>query len=221
MAAPAGTIAGVRALADRARALAVGLRLGDDGAALGAPAACWWPRPTAIAQPATQASSCAGGRRPATAAELGLAGDRPAGVLAGDRRQAPAGGGRAALAPAAPGRRRPVGAARWRTRVRDLGADVLRLAPGWPTRFDVVGGESRRGAVVAVRGAARRMLACDAVLLAAEPRPIRNVEGAILTDGGRRDVTSSRSGVEGIRDRAAAGAAIARAWLDAQARRRA
>ena len=69
-----------------------------------------------------------------------------------------------------------------------------------------------------MRGAARRTVACDAVLLAAEPRPIRNVEGAILADAAGVTYVEPDA-VEGVQARAAAGAAIARAWLDAHARR--
>ena len=157
----------------------------------------------------------AGGRRPATAAELGLAGDRPAGVL-------PATAAKHLLEAGVPLWRRPlvIGDGPWAVEVAHLasalGAEVLRLEPAWrATR--VVGSERVEG-VVAMRGAARRRYACDAVVLAAEPRPIRNVEGAILADAAAVTYVEP-AGVEGVRDRAAAGAAIARAWLDAQGRR--
>jgi hypothetical protein len=97
-----------------------------------------------------------------------------------------------------------------------LGADVLRLEPGW--RAGRVVGRERVQALVAVRGAARRTIACDAVLLAAAPRPVRNVEGAVLADAAGVTYVEP-DGVDGVRQRAAAGAAIARAWLAAHGRR--
>ena len=157
----------------------------------------------------------AGGRRPATAAELGLAGDRPAGVL-------PATVAKHLLEAGVPLWRRPllVGDGPWAAEVAHLaaalGAEVQRLEPGW--RASRVVGADRVEGLVAVRGAARRMVACDAVLLAAEPRPIRNVEGAILADAAGVTYVEPDA-VEGVQARAAAGAAIARAWLDAHARR--
>ena len=204
----------VRALADRARALAVDLRLG-------ATALRWEPgrllvaAPDGIAwRPATHLLM-AGGRRPATAAELGLAGDRPAGVL-------PATVAKHVLEAGVPLWRRPLllGDGPWAAEVAHLagglGADVLRLEPGW--RASSVVGRDRVEGLVALRGAARRLIACDAVVLAADPRPIRNVEGAILADAAGVTYVEPH-GVEGAEARAAAGAAIARAWLDAHARR--
>jgi glycine/D-amino acid oxidase-like deaminating enzyme len=129
----------------------------------------------------------AGGLRPATAAHLRITGDRPAGVLpatvaehllqAGVRlwsRVVIVGDG-----PWAP---------HMAARARELGGVVVGLAEhapwadeqvGPPERISIVG----RDRVRAVRlhdATGERELPCDAVLLAADPRPNRNVAGALV-----------------------------------------
>jgi hypothetical protein len=134
----------------------------------------------------------AGGERPATAAELGLVGERPAGVLPitvakhlletgvalwrhavilGDRLGANA---TAALVRHTGGRVTYVGDAGscpdWADRSRS----------GW--RAATVLGTDHVRAVEIVRGDERERIDCDALLLAVDPRPVRNVEGAIADD---------------------------------------
>jgi hypothetical protein len=132
----------------------------------------------------------AGGLRPATVADLQITGDRPAGVVAATVAE----------------HLLDTGVALWRTvviigegpwaarvagRARALGSRVVALgsAAGWadehvgrPDRCSIVG----RDRVRAVRldysgtGAASVDVACDAVVLAADPVPNRNVDGAVL-----------------------------------------
>ena len=131
----------------------------------------------------------AGGLRPATAAELGLAGDRPEGVLA-------ASVARRLLETGTPPWRRAVvvgdgaDAAEAAALVRAAGGTVAvvgcepawadRAWPGW--RAAAVAGAPRVTALRIERDGATETLACDVVLLAAQPRPVRNVEGAIADD---------------------------------------
>jgi glycine/D-amino acid oxidase-like deaminating enzyme len=207
----------VRAAYDAARRAGVTFRLGATATRfeagrllLCAPGAIGWERCDTLV--------FAGGLRPATAAELGLTGDRPAGVLpvtvakhlleadpALWRRVAIVGAGPGAaqaaalviagggtvtwVAPPAP---RPAGAAAPRDRgePRDA-AGVPHDVAEAPHRG---GGAAPRDAgeprAVAVAGRARvsglrtdrGVVPCDAVLLAADPRPVRNVDGAIAED---------------------------------------
>lgn len=135
----------------------------------------------------------AGGRRPATAAELRLLGDRLAGVLpatvafhlleAGVRL-----GYRVAI----------VGGGGWAQRVADLvarqGSMTIIIEPnavsspafgdavwaGWsPTRTC---GSGRVSELHIVRDGACERIVCDAVVLAASWRPLRNVDGAVFDD---------------------------------------
>lgn len=133
----------------------------------------------------------AGGERPATLAELPVAGSRVAGVLPGT----------VALhlleAKVVLGWRPVVVGDGWLARalVRELAHQgaritwlvdaepvdaepVAELLVGWtPVSLD---GRTRVATMVATRGAERTRLTCDAVLLTGDPRPLRNVDGAVL-----------------------------------------
>jgi hypothetical protein len=128
-----------------------------------------------------------GGLRPATAAGLNLAGDRPAGVLAGIvAEHLLAAGvrlwGTAVVLGDGPWAR-PVA-----ERARALGTRVTAVTDrgdwgderfGWPERLTVIG----RDRVTHLRlhtSQAVTDVPCDAVVLAADPAPNRNVEGALL-----------------------------------------
>jgi hypothetical protein len=182
------TARAVRAAVARARRAGVTFALGatatrwEDGRLL----VC---APGAIAWRTAEALVFAGGMRPATPAELGLAGDRPAGVLAAQvakhlleagvplwRRAAIVGDDPDAAA-AAPLIRAAGGT------VTAVGGDppwADRAYPGW--RPVAVTGRPRVASLRIARAEETRELACDAVLLAAHPRPVRNVEGAIADD---------------------------------------
>ena len=126
----------------------------------------------------------AGGLRPATAAELGLAGDRPGRRAAGPGRPAPARGlGR-------PWRRVVIlgdgpGAADAATLIAGGGGDrdppSTRASGGERPLVSVVG-RDHVSALRIERNGTSELIACDAVLLAAEPGPVRNVDGAIADD---------------------------------------
>ena len=156
----------------------------------------------------------AGGTRPATAAELGLAGDRPAGVLAvqvakhlletgtplwrravivGDGPDAAAAAGmiRAAggTVTAVGGTRAGVASATGVASAPGVAsASGAGFAPAWADRVlpdwraVAVHGRTRVTSLTVARGDETVAIACDAVLLAARPRPVRNVEGAIADD---------------------------------------
>jgi glycine/D-amino acid oxidase-like deaminating enzyme len=125
----------------------------------------------------------AGGRRPATAAELGLAGDRPAGVLpvsvakhllesSADlwRRVAIVGDAPAAADAAA--------------LIAAGGGTVVRVdhdAASPPPALSIVG-RDHVSALRIERNGTGELVPCDAVLLATDDRPVRNVEGAIADD---------------------------------------
>ena len=180
----------VRALAARAEGAGVEL-------VLGATATRWEAgrllvcAPGAIRWRAASALVFAGGLRPATAAELGLAGDRPAGVLAVPvaerlletaappwRRAVVVGGGAGADAVAA--RIRAGGGS-----VSVVGEDAGWADAAWPGwRAVAVSGRPHVSALRIERDGETRSIACDAVLLAARSRPVRNVEGAIAGDAG-------------------------------------
>jgi hypothetical protein len=134
---------------------------------LGATALRWQDHKLLIAAPGeivwheADALVFAGGLRPATAAELGLTGDRPAGVL-------PASVAKHLLEADPNLWERPVivGEAFNLTRARRVG------------HITAVLGRQR---VTAVRTDSET-IECDAVLLADAPRPVRNIEGAIADD---------------------------------------
>jgi hypothetical protein len=142
--------------------------------------------PGAVAWEPTPQLVFAGGVRPATAAELGLAGDRPAGVLpvtvAKHLLEAdPALWRRVAIVGDGPG------AAEAAALLEAAGGTVTWVAaPSSPA----VTAPLPSAGVLAVVGRERvtalrvgdDLLPCDAVLLAGDPRPVRNVEGAIADD---------------------------------------
>jgi hypothetical protein len=134
-------------------------------------------RPGEIAWHPAAALLVAAGVRPATAAELGLTGERPAGVL-------PITAARPLL-DADPGRWRRVlvlgdgfGAAGIAALVAAAGGTVTTLHDGW-RGAEVVG----RGHVTGLR-TGRELVGCDALLLAAGARPVRTIEGAVADDAG-------------------------------------
>jgi NADPH-dependent 2,4-dienoyl-CoA reductase/sulfur reductase-like enzyme len=133
----------------------------------------------------------AGGRRPATAAELMLAGPRLAGML-----PAPV-AIHLAEAKVTIGRRVVIiGTGHWaraareaiahqRSRVtlvadeagREVSFPYDALISGWSPV--AVAGNGRVSTLTVQRAGQRQVLDCDAVILAGSPRPLRNVEGAI------------------------------------------
>jgi glycine/D-amino acid oxidase-like deaminating enzyme len=161
----------VRAAYDAARRAGVAFRLGvtatrfeDRRLLLCAPGAIGWERCDTLV--------FAGGVRPATPAELGLTGDRPAGVLpvtvAKHLLEAdPALWRRVAIVGDGPG------AAQAAALVIAGGGTVT-----WVARALAVVGRARVSGLRTDQG----LVPCDAVLLAADPRPVRNVEGAIADD---------------------------------------
>jgi hypothetical protein len=132
----------------------------------------------------------AGGLRPATLAELQVTGDRPAGVLPATVAEhlLEAGvplWGTVVIAGQGPWADRVAGqAAGLGSRVVALGNPALPADEhlGWPQRWSIVG----RDRVRALRleygpaGPANVEVACDAVVLAADPVPNRNIDGAVL-----------------------------------------
>jgi hypothetical protein len=162
----------------------------------------------------------AGGLRPATAADIGLYGERPAGML-------PATVAEHLLAAGVPLWRRPliVGSGRWARRVaglcRELGASVLAVAadaPDWADHvvdaaggLEVVGRDHVRS-VRAHSPAGVLEVECDAVILASDPHPTRNVEGA-LRDGDLGVTFVQPQIGESVAERSAAGREIALQWL--------
>lgn len=177
--------------------------------------------PGAIAWRPASALVFAGGTRPATAAELDLTGDRPAGVLAVQvakhlletgaplwRRAAIVGDGPDAAAAArmiraaggtvvavghAPttadrAASAPTVAASAPTPAASAPDPAASAPPAWADRSYpdwravAVHGHPRVASLVIARAGETATLACDAVLLAAGPRPVRNVEGAIADD---------------------------------------
>jgi NADPH-dependent 2,4-dienoyl-CoA reductase/sulfur reductase-like enzyme len=134
----------------------------------------------------------AGGCRPATAAELPVAGPRLAGVL-----PAPV-AIHLAEAKVTLGRRVViVGAGDWARAAREAIAGqrcqvtVVAFEPGAAAEFSrdalisgwtpvAVSGRGRVSALTLERAGQQHVLDCDAVILAASPRPLRNVDGAIF-----------------------------------------
>ena len=131
----------------------------------------------------------AGGLRPATPAELGIGGDRPAGVL-------PVSVAKHLLEAASGLWQNPVilgdgpGAADAAAMIALAGGEIAYVgdgptAPKWATsahlgwRAAAIVGRDHVSAVRIERDGSSQLIACDAVLLAADPRPVRNVEGAI------------------------------------------
>jgi len=169
------------------------------------------------------------GTRPATRGELGIAGDRCAGIVPGSAaihlaeagvllgwRPAIVGGGElasrcASLALAAGARAVTIIAPDGLRAPRPTGARVLE---GWSV--DSARGAARLDTIVIVRGASRDVVRADALLLAAGRLPMRNVEGAV--DGGHRVVFCHSSADPKREDDAHAAAASAAAAVDVQLR---
>lgn len=165
----------------------------------------------------------AGGLRPATLADLRVDGDRPAGVV-------PATVAEHLLQAGVKLWNRVVviGDGPWARTVahecRDLGTRVIAVADltasstPWadehhdrPAGLTISGGSRVEG--VRLRNPTGDVtIACDAVVLAADPRPNRNVEGALLE--GSTGVTFLQDvAPTGFPDRFLAGRAAARLWL--------
>ncbi len=133
-----------------------------------------------------------GGTRPSTAAELGVGGDRPAGVFSATvaihLMEAGVRLGNTVVM---------VGSSDWSARAaHDLarhGADVVAvLETGeeprvgtdriwWDWRLQEVRGAARVNHVLLAKDGFRQRISCDAVVLGARLRPLRNVDGAILS----------------------------------------
>lgn len=178
--------AGVRGFTAEAVRLGVRLRLGVS--------ALRWERGLLLVAGPDRSEKMAGrhlvfsgGLRPATAAGLGLTGDRPAGVVAGTVAEHLLAAGVRLWGTAV-----VLGDGPWaRTvaeRARALGTRVVAVADGgdwgderldWPERLSVIG----RDRVTHLRLHTSQGVTdvpCDAVVLAADPAPNRNVEGALL-----------------------------------------
>lgn len=131
-----------------------------------------------------------GGTRPSTAAELGIGGDRPAGVYAAPvaihLMEAGVALGKAVVV---------VGSSDWAARAAEhlkrQGAAVSvvleegearrfgdRHWEGW--RLHAVQGAARVTAVLLARDSVRQRISCDAVILGARLKPLRNVDGAVF-----------------------------------------
>ena len=164
----------------------------------------------------------ASGLRPATAADLNLTGDRPAGVVAG---------------PLA-GHLLRAGVRVWQTvvilgdgpwarpvaeRARALGTRVVAVTDSgdwgderfsWPARFSVAG----RDRVTHLRLHTSRApvdVRCDAVVLAADPRPNRDIDGA-LAEGAPAVIFHQPLRPYGARQRYELAVRSAREWLGRQ-----
>ncbi|MFJ6564240.1 FAD-dependent oxidoreductase [Streptomyces sp. NPDC091412] len=162
----------------------------------------------------------AGGRRPATQADLNITGQRPAGVL-------PATVVEHLLTSGVPLWKRPliIGNDTWAARVaaelRHAGSTVLGLGDvAWADerfpegRIEVLGTHRVEG--VRVRTADDVTgITCDGIVLAAEARPNRNVDGALFDDA--EDVTFVQPlNLDGAASRAADAATVAKDWIHSQ-----
>lgn len=167
----------MRRYAARARRLGVRFRLGET-------AIRWTGDRLLVVGPGTSESIpaahlfFAGGLRPATAAALGLAGDRPAGLLpatvaehlllAGERlwrRVAVLGSGPWAATVA--------------DRARRLGTEVVTVGTR-PLSWSVAGRDRVTALHLTHAGGRAETIDCDAVVLADQPVANRNVDGAVL-----------------------------------------
>jgi hypothetical protein len=163
----------------------------------------------------------AGGLRPATAADLNVTGDRPAGVMAGPvaERLLQAGvrlGETVVVLGDGPCARAVA------ERARALDTRVVAVTDngdwgderfGWPGRLSVIG----RARVTHLRlhtARARIDVRCDAVVLAADPRPNRNIAGA-LTEGAPAVTFHQPLRPYGAAQRYELAMRAARAWLAA------
>ncbi len=162
----------------------------------------------------------AGGRRPATQADLGITGQRPAGIL-------PATVVEHLLTNRVALWRRPliIGNGIWASRLaaelKHTGGTVLGLGDvDWADerfpdgRIEVLGTHRVEG--VRVRSADDDVtLTCDGVVLAGDARPTRNIDGALFDDA--EGVTFIQPlATDGVSSRAAAAAATVRDWIHSQ-----
>jgi hypothetical protein len=167
----------------------------------------------------------AGGLRPATVADLSVTGDRPAGVVAATVAEHLLDAGVSLWDTVV-----IVGDGPWAAhiaqRARELGSRIVALGgtAAWaddhldqPRRWSIVG----RDRVQALRldyggsGSAAVDIACDAVVLAADPVPNRNIDGAVLT--GSPGVTYVQPvSPHDIAGRFDSARHAAREWLDAR-----
>lgn len=165
----------------------------------------------------------AGGLRPATLANLRVTGDRPAGILPATVAEhllhtgvrlwntaLVAGNGPWAATVAE-------GARRLGTRIIAFGGQEVTWSDeryDWPGQWSIVG----RDRVTAVRAhlpSGVLDLPCDAVILAADPVPNRNVDGAVLDDSDGVTFVQPLSPADHVA-RFHAAQATARQWLHAQ-----
>jgi hypothetical protein len=195
---------------------------------LGCAALRWQPGRLLIAGPgriewiAGSTLFFAGGLRPGTAAELGLSGDRPAGVLpatvalhlldSGARLwsrvaivgNGPWAGQLAAAVQATGGRAVSVCRSRGSRPWADACVDQAR-------GFEVVGRDRVRALRVDTPTGVQE-LGCDAVLLAGSPQPVRNVTGALDQDDDAVTFVQSLDG-RSVAERARLGREAATTWL--------
>ncbi|MPY55874.1 FAD-dependent oxidoreductase [Streptomyces spongiae] len=209
----------VRQLTARAEAAGVALRLG-------ALAVRWQDRrlllisPMGVERLPGDHLFYAGGRRPATQADLGITGQRPAGVL-------PATVVEHLLTSGVALWQRPliigndIWAAPLAAELRHRGSTVLGLGDAdWADerfpdgRVEVLGTHRVEGVRVHT-GADTVGITCDGIVLAADARPNRNVDGALFDDADGVTFVQSLT-VVGAVERAADGAAVARAWIHSQ-----
>lgn len=162
----------------------------------------------------------AGGRRPATAADLGIVGQRPAGIL-------PATVVEHLLTNRVILWKRPLiigddtWAARLATELRHRGGTVLGLGDvDWaderfPTGHIEVLGTRRVEGVRVHSGDDVTSITCDGIVLAADARPNRTIDGALFDDD--EGVTFIQPlTLDGAPDRAAAAATAVQGWIQLQ-----
>jgi hypothetical protein len=182
----------VRRVTEEARGLGVVLRLGESAlrweSTVGGGGVLVVAAPGRFERVAGRQLIVACGLRPATAARLGITGDRPAGVVAGPVAQELLRAGVRLWDTVV-----VLGDGPWARgvaeRARALGTRVIALGGtggwgderlDWPERLTVIG---RSGEVMRLRlhtGQAVTDVACDAVVLAADPGPSRDIDGALL-----------------------------------------
>jgi hypothetical protein len=211
----------ITVLADDARRCGVRFRLGNT-------ALRWEPGRLLIASPGRiewitgERLFYAGGLRPATAADMHITGDRPAGVLPATvahhlltaqnrlwRRLAIIGDGPWA---------RPVAAY-----ARAGGSTIIAITPGYdaPDWADeaitqaaqiAITGRDRVQAVRACTGLRWSETACDGVVLSANPRPNRNITGALADDSPGVTFIQPLAATS-ITERSEIGRSAARTWI--------
>jgi thioredoxin reductase len=213
----------VAALAADARRAGVRFRLGNT-------AVRWEPGRLLMAGPGRiewlpgERLFYAGGVRPATAADLSITGDRPAGVL-------PATVAHHLLTAQNQlwDRLAVIGDGPWARTVATLartgGTTVIaitrgRRAPDWADEATThaaqiaIVGRARVRAVQVCTGRRHADIACDGVVLAASPQPNRNVAGAVRDDSAGVAFVQPVDALS-ITDRSETGRRAARGWIEA------